>query len=64
MISLTILMAVIRDIIEDDGYKETLQRCIYQEENDATGDPESMRITLREREIDFFKTNVLEKNAL
>ena len=53
MISLTILMAVIRDIIENEGYKQTLQKCIYQEENEAIGTSESMRITLKRKRNRF-----------
>lgn len=63
MISLTILMAVIRDIIEDSEYKKDLQDSIFQKASKAKGHPESVRVTIRDREMDFFKKYVLEKGG-
>lgn len=63
MISLTILMAVIRDLIDDQEYQEDLQDSIYQKASKAKGHPESVRVTIRTREMDFFRKNVLEKGG-
>lgn len=43
--SLTILLAVIRDSIEDEDLKKNIQECIYQKENQLKGIPAVMRIT-------------------
>ena len=61
--SLAILMACLRDLTQDTGAKNTLQHCIYQEENEFAGTPECVRIRVRDKEYDFFKKYILTKNG-
>jgi len=63
MISLSILMAVLRDLIDDKNYKEGLQNCIYQEADELRGIQESIRIELRKNDRNFFKEYILEKKG-
>ena len=59
LISLAILMACLRDLTQDTRAKETLQRCIYQEEDEYSGTQERVRIRVRDKEYDFFKKYIL-----
>jgi len=63
MVSLTILMAVIRDLIDHSDYKTDLQESIYQKASEAKGQSESMRIEMRDREKDFFKDYILKNGG-
>ncbi|MDH5203876.1 MAG: DUF262 domain-containing HNH endonuclease family protein [Nitrospirota bacterium] len=58
--TLIILIAVARDLQENEGWRRTLQQLIYQEENELLNQPEMVRITVWNREIEFFKDYVLE----
>jgi uncharacterized protein with ParB-like and HNH nuclease domain len=49
--SLLILVACLRDLIDDDKFTETLQGKIVQEENKVDGIPELPRITVKDRQI-------------
>lgn len=57
--SLVILMAVLRDLATKEKAYKNLSEKIYQEEDEFAGTPESIRLRVREKEKDFFKTNVL-----
>jgi len=60
--SLAILIAVMRDLATSVGSeqaKDTLQAKIYQKENRYRGTQESVRITVKDNEQDFFKTYIL-----
>lgn len=60
--SLAILIAVMRDLATSAGSEQaqdTLQAKIYQKENRYRGTPESVRITVKDNEQDFFKTYIL-----
>lgn len=59
MISLTILIAVLRDHTVNEDHKMDLQNLIYQKASIAKGTPESVRIKAREKEKDFFKEYIL-----
>jgi uncharacterized protein with ParB-like and HNH nuclease domain len=48
--SLLILIACIRDLIEDQQYKKNLQGKIVQEENKVDGIPEMPRISVKDRQ--------------
>ncbi len=60
LISLAILMAIIRDITKSKEIHDTMQDYIYQKRNDTKGTPESIRISIREKEKDIFEKFVLK----
>ncbi|KGE73276.1 DUF262 domain-containing protein [Spirochaeta lutea] len=59
--TLLILIACLRDLIEDDDFKKQLQGKIVQEENKVDGIPEKARITVKDRSI--FRELVLAKRG-
>jgi len=59
LISLAILMAVMRDLVNNQKAKNSLQRRIYQEEDEYSGTKESVRIKVRDKERDFFRKYIL-----
>ena len=61
-----LLMAVLRDISEDERLKGVCQNRIYQEANPYEGTPERLRIVyqIRDNVEDFIKEYVLEKGEL
>jgi uncharacterized protein with ParB-like and HNH nuclease domain len=59
--SLLILVACLRDLIDDTQYKETLQGKIVQEENKVDGIPEMPRISVKDRQI--FRELVLNEKG-
>lgn len=61
--TLVILLAVMRDLIENKSYKETLQRMIFQKEDDLVNTPEEVRILVRDKDREFFKKYILEENG-
>ena len=63
LVSLGILMAVMRDLTDSAKAKNTLQRKIYQEPDEFSGTPESVRIRMREKEAEFFKEYVLTEGG-
>ncbi|AWG77568.1 DUF262 domain-containing protein [Vibrio parahaemolyticus] len=56
MTTLQILMACLRDIIEDNEYKDPLKKYIYQPKNPVSGIEERDRLEVKERT--FFKAHV------
>ena len=63
IVSLAILMAVMRDLVNDQKAKNTLQGRIYQERDDYSGTIESVRIQIRDKEKLFFKQYVLDSGG-
>lgn len=59
--SLLILVACLRDLIQDEKFKETLQGKIVQEENKVDGIPEMPRIAVKDRQI--FRELVLDEKG-
>lgn len=58
--TLIILLAVMRDLTTNEQARKTLQDKIYQEANPFENTPEKVRLLVREREREFFKTHILE----
>lgn len=61
--SLIMLIATIRDIIENDEYKKVLASLIYQEPNELMGIKENIRVKVRGKENEFFKKYVLTEGG-
>ncbi|MGL5766589.1 MAG: DUF262 domain-containing protein [Sarcina sp.] len=61
--SLIMLIATIRDIINNDEYKKVLGSLIYQEANELMGIKENIRVKVRGKESDFFKQYVLTEGG-
>ncbi len=60
-----IMMAVLRDLIEDKKYKKTIHEKIYQEEDFLEAIPERTRITykIRDNVDEFIKTYLIAHNG-
>jgi uncharacterized protein with ParB-like and HNH nuclease domain len=63
MASLTILLAVIRDIAKKTNLEESIQRYIYQREDHYKGLPEAMRVMPWEDLKDIFRQYVYTKGG-
>lgn len=63
LISLAILMATIRDITNESDIRNTMRNYIYQKASKTRGTPESIRITIREKEKDFFEKFILSEKG-
>lgn len=63
LVSLAILMALMRDLTNDDDHKMDLQTSIYQKASKAKGTSEKVRIKVREKEEDFFKNYILKEGG-
>lgn len=61
--TITILIAVLRDLSISKKAKLTLQDKIYQEENEFEDKKEEVRILVRDRDRDFFMKFVLEEEG-
>ena len=61
--TLTILLCVLREL-SDDKTKRNLDQFIWQEGNELKGTKDVFRVTLRERDRDFFQRNVQESGKL
>ncbi|NLJ76875.1 MAG: DUF262 domain-containing protein [Peptococcaceae bacterium] len=59
--TLQILLACLRDAVNDKSYKEATQKKIYQKENLADGIPEQARLEVKEKEC--FKQFIQEENG-
>lgn len=59
------LMAVMRDLLKDEDYKNTLQDMIYQKENKLKKVPSRQRITyeIRDNVEEFIKEFIISKNG-
>lgn len=60
-----IMLAVLRDLVDNSSAKETLHKTIYQEENVFLNIPERMRITykIRDNVEDFIKKYIIDKKG-
>lgn len=60
-----IMLAVLRDLIENPKNKNQMQEKIYQEEDEFNGVPERSRITykIRDNIDDFIKSYIIEENG-
>lgn len=60
-----IMMAVLRDLIEEPKYKKTLHEKIYQEKDELQGIPERSRITYKIRDNigEFIKTYIVNEDG-
>ncbi|MGM7634336.1 DUF262 domain-containing protein [Bacillus sp. Hm123] len=61
--TLTILIAVMRDLVTDSRAKVTLQSKIYQEADPYEDKPETVRLRVRDRDFAFFKKYILEEEG-
>ncbi|PAQ16087.1 hypothetical protein CD798_03360 [Bacillaceae bacterium SAOS 7] len=61
--TLTILIAVMRDLVTDSRAKVTLQSKIYQEADPYEDKPETVRLRVRDRDFAFFKKHILEEEG-
>lgn len=61
--SIIMLIATMRDLVENDEYKKVLSSLIYQKPNDLMGVKESIRVKVRGKELDFFKEYILSEGG-
>ena len=54
--TLTMLIAALRHCIEDATYSDALTKYLYEEGDPIEGNPNRYRLTLRERDAEFFRT--------
>lgn len=59
--SLAILIAVLRDMVDDDERAKSLGELIYEENDPIRGKSETVRLQVRERDQDFFDDHVLTR---
>ncbi len=62
--TLTILLAALRKSLPAEYNPEKLTQFLYEEGNEFTGTQNRYRLTLRERDADFFHTFVLDEGGL
>jgi len=62
--TLTILLAVLREVISDKEYTDELREFIYQKGRKLTQTPNSYRLTLRERDADFFRKYIQNEGGI
>ncbi|WP_338739083.1 DUF262 domain-containing HNH endonuclease family protein [Haloplanus salilacus] len=61
--SLAILIAVLRDIVDDEARANSLGGLIYEESDPIKGKSETVRLEIRERDREFFDDHVLTRGA-
>ncbi len=61
--SLAILIAVLRDLVDNELRAESLGSLVYQKEDVINGKPETVRLEVRKRDREFFDTHVLTPGA-
>lgn len=61
--SIIMLIATIRDLIDNKNYKSVLSSLIYQKPNDLMGIKESIRVKVRGKEAEFFKKYILSDDG-
>ena len=62
--TLTILLSAIRHAAQDPGIQSSVTKYIYEEQDLATGAPDRFRLKLRDRDADFFRKYIQQKNGL
>ncbi|MBV1730321.1 MAG: DUF262 domain-containing protein, partial [Methanobacterium sp.] len=63
LMSLVILIAVIRDLINEENLQKQLHGFIYQEPMEIIDRPEQSRILVRNKERQFFKEMILQNGG-
>jgi len=61
--SLAILIAVLRDMVDDEGRANSLGQLICEESDPIKGKSETVRLKVRERDRDFFDQHILTSGA-
>lgn len=61
--SIIMLIATIRDLLKDEGYKSILTSLIYQKPNELMGIKESIRVQVRGKELEFFRKYILSQEG-
>lgn len=61
--TLTILMAVMRDLAANPKAQDTLHSKIFQEEDEYENTPEEVRLSVRDKDRNFFKKYVLSRGG-
>jgi len=61
--SLAILIAVLRDIVENEARANSLGGLIYEESDPIKGKSETVRLKIRDRDREFFDEHVLARGA-
>lgn len=61
--SLAILIAVLRDIVENEARANSLGGLIYEESDPIKGKSETVRLEIRDRDREFFDEHVLARGA-
>ncbi len=61
--SLAILIAVLRDLVNDEPRANSLGGLIYEESDPIKGKSETVRLEIRERDRDFFDEHILTRGA-
>ncbi|ELZ68573.1 hypothetical protein C457_11231 [Haloferax prahovense DSM 18310] len=61
--SVAILLCVLRDRLDHEGWSTSLDRFVQEEEDFAKGQEGSVRLRIRDRDQAFFEENVLERGA-
>jgi hypothetical protein len=62
--TLTILLAVLRYMIQNEDYSNALTKYLYQEGNLLEGNPNRYRLTLRDRDAEFFRLYIQDPGGL
>jgi uncharacterized protein with ParB-like and HNH nuclease domain len=62
--TLTILLACLRHTISNKAYSSALTDYLYQEGNPLEGNPNRYRLTLRDRDADFFRSHIQDAGRL
>jgi hypothetical protein len=62
--TLTILLSVLRDTITEPKYSAAMTDYLYEEGNPLEGNPNRYRLTLRERDADFFRAHIQDIGKL
>ncbi|GFZ98685.1 DUF262 domain-containing protein [Okeania sp. KiyG1] len=62
--TLTILLAALREVISDKEYTNELSEFIYQKGRKLTQTPNSYRLTLRQRDADFFRKYIQHEDGI
>jgi hypothetical protein len=62
--TVTILIAALRQSIEQAKYSDALTKYLYEQGDPIEGNPNRYRLTLRERDAEFFRTHVQDDGSI
>jgi len=62
--TLTILLAALRFVIEDEDLKDEISEYIYQKGKKTKGSSDTYRLKLRDKDNEYFKTNIQKEFGL